>query len=132
LIGWLIADRLYRQKPRRAAELAAAAPGAYNLLTNKFYVDEFYGATIVKPILGISTYFLDWMIDKAVIGGAAWMLGAVAKFSGALLQRWQSGNIRSYAAWLTAGAAALLLFVLVPWSAVLAHWFGIHVGAGGH
>jgi NADH-quinone oxidoreductase subunit L len=87
---------------------------------------------IVKPLLGISTYVLDWLIDKAIIGGAAWILGAVAKFSGALLQRWQSGNIRSYAAWLAVGVAAVLLFAVVPWSAVLAHWFGIHLGAGGH
>jgi hypothetical protein len=36
-------------------------------------------------------------------------------FAGAILQRWQSGNLRSYAAWLAAGAATVLLFVLVPW-----------------
>jgi NADH-quinone oxidoreductase subunit L len=30
------------------------------------------------------------------------------------LQRWQSGNLRSYAAWLAAGAAALLLFLFAP------------------
>jgi NADH-quinone oxidoreductase subunit L len=131
-LGWFIAHRLYFRSQDRAAKLAAAAPGAYSLLTHKYYVDEFYGAVIVKPLLGISTYVLDWLIDKAIIGGAAWILGAVAKFSGALLQRWQSGNIRSYAAWLAVGVAAVLLFAVVPWSAVLAHWFGIHLGAGGH
>ena len=51
-----------------------------------------------------------------MLGGLAWLLGGIAKFSGALLQRWQSGNLRSYAAWLAAGAAALLLFIVVPWS----------------
>jgi NADH-quinone oxidoreductase subunit L len=85
----------------------------------------------VKPLFAISTYFLDWVVDKAILGGAAWVLGGAAKFSGALLQRWQSGNIRSYAAWLAAGAAALLLFILVPWSTVLAG-LGIHAGLGGH
>ena len=34
-------------------------------------------------------------------------------FAGAILQRWQSGNLRSYAAWLALGAAAVLLFVLL-------------------
>jgi hypothetical protein len=33
-----------------------------------------------------------------------------------ILQRWQSGNLRSYAAWLAAGAVAVLLFLLVPWA----------------
>jgi len=39
-------------------------------------------------------------------------------FAGAILQRWQSGNLRSYAAWLAAGAAAVLLFLVVPWNSV--------------
>jgi NADH-quinone oxidoreductase subunit L len=131
LIGWYTAHRLYFRSQERAEKLAAAAPGAHSLLVHKYYVDEFYGAAIVKPLMVISTYFLEWVVDKAILGGAAWVLGGTAKFSGALLQRWQSGNIRSYAAWLAAGAAALLLFILVPWSSVLAE-LGIHAGVGGH
>ena len=131
-LGFFIADRIYRRKPERATELAKTFDGPYTVLTHKYYVDEFYGAAIVKPLIVISNYILDWVVDKAILGGTAWMLGGIAKFCGAVLQRWQSGNIRSYAAWLTAGAAGLLLLVLVPWSALLAQWFGIHIGAGGH
>jgi NADH-quinone oxidoreductase subunit L len=131
LLGWYIADLLYRQKPARPEELAAAYPAGYTLLVKKYYVDEFYGATVVKPLLVMSTYFLGWVVDKAILGGAAWLLGGIATFCGALLQRWQSGNIRSYAAWLAAGAAAVLLFVVVPWGAVLAN-FGIHLNMAGH
>jgi NADH-quinone oxidoreductase subunit L len=131
LIGWYIADRLNRQKPERPAELAGAYPTGYKLLSNKYYVDEFYDAAVVKPLMVTSTYFLGWVVDKAIIGGGAWLLGGTATFCGALLQRWQSGNIRSYAAWLTAGAAALLLFVFVPWASVLAT-FGIHLNMAGH
>jgi NADH-quinone oxidoreductase subunit L len=118
LLGWLVADLLYRLKPSTPAQLATALPGGYKLLANKYYVDEFYGATLVKPLIVLSTYLLGWVVDKAILGGAAWLLGGVATFAGALLQRWQSGNLRSYAAWLAAGAAALLLFVLIPWSAL--------------
>ena len=131
LIGWYIADLLYRKKPARPAAMAASAPAAYGLLTNKYYVDEFYNATVVKPLLITSNYFLEWVVDKAILGGAAWLLGGIATFAGAILQRWQSGNIRSYAAWLAAGAAALLLFVIVPWATVLAN-FGIHLNRAGH
>jgi NADH-quinone oxidoreductase subunit L len=112
--GWLIADKYYRRKPARPAQLAAAMPGPYNLLVHKYYVDEIYSALIVKPLLAISTYVLGWVVDRAILGGLAWLLGGVATFSGALLQRWQSGNLRSYAAWLAAGAAALLLFLFAP------------------
>jgi NADH-quinone oxidoreductase subunit L len=105
--------------------------GPYKLLVHKYWVDEFYGAVVVKPLMATSTYVLGWVVDKAVIGGAAWLLGGLATFAGALLQRWQSGNIRSYAAWVAAGAAALLLFVIVPWTSVLAN-FGIHLNMAGH
>jgi NADH-quinone oxidoreductase subunit L len=132
LFGWFLADLLYRQKPARPAQLAAALSGGYKLLANKYYVDEFYRAAVVKPLILISTYLLGWVVDKALLGGAAWLLGGTAKFTGALLQRWQSGNLRSYAAWLAAGAAAVLLFIVVPWSAVLAGLSAIHFGGTGH
>jgi NADH-quinone oxidoreductase subunit L len=132
LIGWYIAHVFYKQKPERPAELAAALPGGYKLLANKYYVDEFYNATVVKPLLAISTYVLGWVVDNALLGGAAWLLGGIATFAGALLQRWQSGNLRSYAAWLAAGAAAVLLFIVVPWPMVLATLSAIHFGTAGH
>jgi len=131
LLGWLLAYLFYRQRSTLPAQLADALPGSYKLLANKYYVDEFYGAAVVKQLLAISTYFLGWVVDKALLGGAAWLLGGIATFAGALLQRWQSGNIRSYAAWLAAGAAAVLLFIVVPWPAVLASLPAIHLGLAG-
>ncbi|HET6207888.1 MAG TPA: proton-conducting transporter membrane subunit, partial [Terracidiphilus sp.] len=112
LIGWLIADRLYRSKPASAAQLAASFSGPYKLLLNKYWVDEFYGAVIVKPILATSRFVLEWVVDVAILGGAAWLLGGICSLGGAILQRWQSGNLRSYAAWLTAAATVILIYVL--------------------
>ncbi len=132
LEGWLIADKFYRRKPARPAQLATALPNGYRLLANKYFVDEFYGATVVKPLLGVSRFFLEWVVDFGILGGAAWLLGGIATFAGAILQRWQSGNLRSYAAWLAAGAAAVLLFLLVPWATVLANLPAIHLGVAGH
>jgi NADH-quinone oxidoreductase subunit L len=71
------------------------------------------------------------VVEFAILGGIAWLLGGIMTFSGAILQRWQSGNLRSYAAWLAAGAAVLLLFALVSWNTVLAH-AGIHLNVAGH
>jgi NADH-quinone oxidoreductase subunit L len=116
LIGWFIADRLYRTKPESPAQLAASFSGPYKLLLNKYWVDELYGAVIVKPILAGSRFFLEWVVDVAILGGAAWLLGGIATLGGAILQRWQSGNLRSYAAWLAAAAALLLIYVLWAYS----------------
>jgi len=123
LIGYLIA--LFNYKPgsaRVAPEALAAEPAGFTkVLAHKYYVDEIYNAVFVRPLLVISRYILGWVVDGAILGGAAWLLGGIATLGGAILQRWQSGNLRSYAAWLAAGAVALLLFVLLagvphPWS----------------
>ena len=65
--------------------------------------------------------------DGLAVLGAAWLMGGMATFGGAILQRWQSGNLRSYAAWLTVGAAVLLAFVLAPYvfnSGTVMFWAG--------
>jgi NADH-quinone oxidoreductase subunit L len=109
--GWGIAYILYLRKPERPAQLAAAHATTYDLLLHKYYVDEIYNDAIVKPLLRFSKYFLGWFIEGALLG-AAWVLAGTATLGGMILQRWQSGNLRLYAAWLAAGAAAILLFVL--------------------
>ena len=131
LEGWLIADKYYRRKPERPAQIAAAVPGAYKFVANKYYVDELYGKIFVRPLLAFSNYVLGWVVDTGILGGLAWLLGGSAVFGGAVLQRWQSGNLRSYAAWLTAGAAAVLIFAaLVSLGVIMGshtatiHWVG--------
>ena len=114
-LGWFIADRMYRQRPESAAQLSASMPAGHKLLANKYYVDEIYGFIIVKPILVLSKYLLEWVVDVAILGGLAWLMAGIASLSGAILQRWQSGNLRSYAAWLALGAAVLLVFALAPY-----------------
>jgi len=114
LEGWLIADKYYRRKPERPAQVAAALPNGYKLLLNKYYVDEIYGAIIVKPLLAFSKYVFGGV--DLLLAGIAWLLAGIASMTGMILQRWQSGNLRSYAAWLAAGAAAVLLFLLLTGS----------------
>ena len=114
-LGWLLAHMLYREGSTSAEKLAANFSGPYKLLLNKYWVDELYGKVIVKPLMAISRFVLEWVVEYAILGGLAWLLSGSAVFGGAVLQRWQSGNLRSYAAWLAAGAAALLVFALVPY-----------------
>ncbi|MGB6192321.1 MAG: NADH-quinone oxidoreductase subunit L, partial [Terracidiphilus sp.] len=122
---------LYHQQSEKPAQLAASYAGPYKLLVHKYYVDEIYSTLIVKPLFAFSRFVLEWVVDVAILGGLAWLLGGTAMLGGAILQRWQSGNLRSYAAWLAFGAAVLLLFALAPWSAILAG-AGIHLGLAGH
>ena len=128
-LGWFLAHHLYLRHPEKPTQLAASYAGPYKLLSRKYYVDEIYNAAIVKPLLAISRFVLEWVVDVAILGGVAWLLGGIALLGGAILQRWQSGNLRSYAAWLAFGAAVLLLFILVPF-ALGAH--GIDIKLMGH
>ncbi len=118
LLGGVSAVLLYGGASAYPARLAGFFSGGYRLLINKYYVDELYGATLVKPLLGFSKYILGWVVDVGILGGIAWLLGGIAMLAGAILQRWQSGNLRSYAAWLAAGAAVVLISLLVPWTTV--------------
>ncbi len=115
LLGWYVADLLYRRRQELPKQLANSFPTVYRVLANKFYVDEIYSDLIVKPLLAISKYLLEWVVDVAILGGLAWLLAGTASLGGAILQRWQSGNLRSYAAWLALGAAVLLVFALAPY-----------------
>ena len=129
LEGWLIADKYYRRKPERPAQLAAALPIGYKLLANKYYVDEIYDTVLVKPLFAVSQYVLGWVVDTGILGGITWLLAGIANLSGMILQRWQSGNLRSYAAWLMAAATVVLLFVLIAQGAIpmaepLTHFLG--------
>jgi NADH-quinone oxidoreductase subunit L len=128
-LGWLIADRLYRTRPEMPARLAGSLSGLYKLLFNKYWVDELYQAVIIKPLLALSRFFLEWVVDVAILDGAVWLLGGICTLGGAILQRWQSGNLRSYAAWLAAAAAVVLIYVLWTYSPTAASLFFTH-GAG--
>lgn len=112
LTGWFVADLLYRRKPQLAEAGKQKLRPLFNLLWNKYWVDEIYADLIVWPILLFSKNVLGRAIDRGVIDGtnAAWSAGASGASS--WVRRMQSGNIRSYAGWLAAGAAAVLIVVM--------------------
>jgi NADH-quinone oxidoreductase subunit L len=109
LLGWLLADTLYRRKPLLPAKMAASSRALYALVFNKYWVDQIYGFLIVKPVLIVSRYILWGGFDRGIIGGGGRVLAGGTQGVGSVLRRIQSGNIRSYAGWLALGAAAILL-----------------------
>ena len=118
LFGWWLADLMYRRKPQLADRAAQNAKALYTLIWNKYWVDQIYGAVIVGPILAFSRNVLGRGIEGGIIDGANTAMTATANGASSGIRRMQSGNIRSYAGWLAAGAAAVLVVVLY-----LAHSF---------
>src|SRR5258705_12376093 len=66
-LGLLLAWWLYLRQPRKPEQLAKSMRGIYNTLLHKYYVDEIYGALIVKPLLWISHSVLWQTVDVRVI-----------------------------------------------------------------
>ena len=119
-IGWFFARLYYGRKSERPGQIVAAMPGVYSLLVHKYWIDELYTNTVVKPLTLASRYILGWLGEGAIIRGSAWLLAGITTLLGELVRRWQSGNLRSYSAWLAAGAAVLLVF------AIASALFGLH------
>ncbi|MBV9765301.1 MAG: NADH-quinone oxidoreductase subunit L [Acidobacteriaceae bacterium] len=112
IIGIVIAAFLYVIRPSLAESLKTSAGGLYTLVANKYYVDEFYRAVIVKPLENISRLVLWRGVDEAVIDTSLVNgLGRVIRGWGSILRQLQSGSIRNYATWVLAGSL-LVIFVL--------------------
>ncbi len=106
-----IATALIVLKPAALVPKAQAKPeeGFERVLLDKYYVDEFYDATVVKGTYGVSRNLL-WrgidvgLIDGLMVNGSAW----AARFAGWLGSQLQSGQLGTYAWVLVIG----VLFVL--------------------
>jgi len=115
ILGLLVAWWFYIKSPETPKRLAKSLHALYVLIFNKYYVDEIYAALIVRPLLWISTNVLWHVVDERVIDGTVNGVATVARESGGELRKLQSGNTRSYAAWVVVGAVCftfLLLLVL--------------------
>jgi NADH-quinone oxidoreductase subunit L len=94
---------------RRAADRAAERfAGLHRVLSNKYYVDEIYDATIVQPIRIVSEDGLWKGIDVGLIDRAVNGVGEAVSGAGELLRRLQTGSVRAYAASLFLGVVLIL------------------------
>ena len=128
LVGLATAFWLYLRQPGKPAEIAKSFKPVYDTLYNKYYVDEAYGAAIVKPLLALSTNVLWKIIDVEAIDGTVNGIAHGAAATGDVTRRTQSGNTRSYAVWVVVGALAILIIVFWPALRALA---GLPAVAGG-
>ena len=107
LCGIGLAYYLYRVRPEKPKAIAEAAPGLYDTVLHKYYVDEIYDAAFVRTIVNGSVWlweaFDDLFIDGIVNGVAALVRGV-----GGGLRRIQTGFVGNYAFSVLLGAVALL------------------------
>ena len=112
VLGLLLAWWLYIKNPETPKRLAQSLRGLYLLVFNKYYVDEIYGALIVRPLIWISTNVLWHGVDEGIIDGLVNGSARAARASGGRLRQLQSGNIRSYASWVLIGVLGFTVLLL--------------------
>jgi NADH-quinone oxidoreductase subunit L len=111
-LGFLFAWLLYYKRPELPDRITSRIQGLYLIVLHKYYIDEAYGAIFVKPLLAISTVVFWRGIDQGVIDGLVNGAGETSKRIGGELRQMQSGNIRSYAAWVAAGGAVVIAYMV--------------------
>ena len=111
LIGIAIAYWLYLKNPRKPDDLAKSMKPAYTMLLNKYYVDELYAATVVRPLLWLSTNVFWKAVDVGAIDGTVNGVAHGAAAIGDGVRHSQSGNTRSYAVWVVVGA--IVIFAVI-------------------
>jgi len=134
-LGLAAAWWMYRGRGSPVPEaLRARFPSIHRAILNKYKVDEFYQATVVRGFMATSrlsawldahvvdglvnfagalTRFFAWLdgaIDKYLVDGLVNGLGALVRAAGAGARRLQHGRLPSYLAFATFGA--IVLFVL--------------------
>jgi NADH-quinone oxidoreductase subunit L len=78
------------------------------LLENKYYVDEVYDATLIRPVEAVSREGFWKIIDIGVIDGILHSIGEVVTEAGRLARHLQAGFVRGYAAIILVGALILI------------------------
>jgi NADH-quinone oxidoreductase subunit L len=110
--GLFLAWLLYQRRPQLPQEIAHALGGFYEAIVHKYYVDEIYAAVFVKPLIDGSTRILWHGIDRDVIDATLDNSAEGAREVSDAMRHMQSGNLRSYAGWIAAGAAVVIAYMI--------------------
>ncbi len=113
-IGLLTAFWLYLRQPKKPEQFAKSLQPVYKTLLNKYYVDELYAATVVRPLVWLSDHVLWKIVDVEAIDGTVNGIAHGATAVGDSVRHTQSGNARSYAAWVVVGALVVIIIVFWP------------------
>jgi NADH-quinone oxidoreductase subunit L len=112
LLGLALAYVLYIAKPYLPQKIAASLDGFYTTVLNKYYVDEIYATLFVKPLIDASTKILWQGVDRKVIDDTINNAADGARHVSDEVRHMQSGNLRSYAGWIAAGAACIIAYMV--------------------
>jgi NADH-quinone oxidoreductase subunit L len=110
--GFFIAYWIYIRNWGMAARITRGAQWLYDLVYNKYYVDEVYTEAIVKPLRMAGDFLAD-AVEERSIDGAVNGLARLTGLLGEGVRRLQSGQVRDYALAVFVGVVAVVLYFVV-------------------
>ncbi len=111
LLGIYIAYVVYCQRPELQRLVPEKFPKLYRYLYRKWYWDEIYMWTIIKPTLFLARGVLQGVLDSACIEGTVNGIPDLIRRGGEGLRRLQNGVVNTYALIMATGAAVVLLLI---------------------
>ncbi|MCG6551833.1 MAG: NADH-quinone oxidoreductase subunit L [Candidatus Magnetominusculus sp. LBB02] len=113
IAGISAAAFFYLKRPELPKKIASTFLPIYNLLFNKYYVDELYGFLIVKPCNWASENILNKVTDKIFIEGIVNGVPALVEWSGQKLRKIQTGVVLHYSLVMAVGVFLLAVLVIM-------------------
>ena len=111
-VGIALAYVFYIRLPGIPMLLAWRLKDPFNLLLNKYYIDELYNLIVTRPLFWVSDQVLNRAIDTDVIDGAANGAGMIVESSGQSARRVETGNVEHYVFVYVLGALGVVAYYL--------------------
>jgi len=110
------ARHIYLKKPEIAEKTASRFKGVYNVLLNKYKLDEVYEATIVNPLVKGSENILWKIADNKIIDGLINGLAKIIDNISGSIKKIQTGIAQSYALVMVLGILIALFWIIMSYS----------------
>lgn len=107
----IVAYNFYVVSPEKPARLAAKCKCLYELVYNKYFVDEFYFARIINPLVDASRGLWAY-VDVNFIDKATYVVADAVRGLGSTARTLQNGNMQQYALYIAMGVAATIFLIL--------------------
>ena len=107
VLGILSAYRMYIKKPDLPDQLAERYKTPYQMISNKYWMDEIYDFVFVGPLVRFSVFL--WRIfDDILVDGTVNGVAAVVRGGSEVFKRLQTGNVQSYALSILVGVVLII------------------------
>jgi len=112
MLGILLAYVCYIRMPGLPMIVAWRAKSLYQVLLDKYYIDEFYNLIITRPLFFVSNVILNRGIDRFMIDGTVNGIGATVRSGSRLARRSETGNVQHYAFVYVLGVLGVVAYYL--------------------